>query len=51
MGQLKAGQRVLSEADIIDGNVELEPKRLNTVWVESEFLKLRARKLNKRRAK
>jgi hypothetical protein len=25
------------------GNVELEPKRLNTVWVEPEFLKLRAR--------
>jgi hypothetical protein len=24
------------------GNVELEPKRLNTVWVEPEFLKLRA---------
>jgi hypothetical protein len=29
------------------GNVELEPKRLNTVWVEPEFLKLRARKINK----
>ena len=28
------------------GNVELEPKRLNTVWVETEFLKLRARKIN-----
>jgi hypothetical protein len=26
------------------GNVELQPKRLNTVWVEPEFLKLRARK-------
>jgi len=26
------------------GNVELEPQRLNTVWVEPEFLKLRARK-------
>jgi hypothetical protein len=25
------------------GNVELEPKRLNAVWVEPEFLKLRAR--------
>jgi hypothetical protein len=25
------------------GNVELCPKRLNTVWVEAEFLKLRAR--------
>jgi hypothetical protein len=29
------------------GNVDLEPKRLNTVWVEPEFLKLRARKTNK----
>jgi hypothetical protein len=26
------------------GNVELQPKPLNTVWVEPEFLKLRARK-------
>jgi hypothetical protein len=26
------------------GNVELQPKRLNTVWIEPEFLKLRARK-------
>jgi len=26
------------------GNIELEPKRLNTVWIEPEFLKLRARK-------
>jgi hypothetical protein len=26
------------------GNVELQPKRLNSVWVEPEFLKLRARK-------
>ena len=26
------------------GNVELQPKRLDTVWVELEFLKLRARK-------
>jgi hypothetical protein len=33
------------------GNVELEPKRLNTVWVEPEFLKLRARKRNTRKAK
>ena len=33
------------------GNVELEPKRLNTVWVEPEFLKLRARKTNKRKAR
>jgi hypothetical protein len=31
------------------GNVELEPKRLNTVWVEPEFLKLRARKSKKRK--
>jgi len=26
------------------GNIELQPKRLNTVWIEPEFLKLRARK-------
>jgi hypothetical protein len=26
------------------GNVELHPKRLNSVWVEPEFLQLRARK-------
>lgn len=26
------------------GHIELEPKRLNTVWIEPEFLKLRARK-------
>ena len=26
------------------GNVELQPKPLNTVWVEPEFLKLRAKK-------
>jgi len=26
------------------GNAELHPKRLNSVWVEPEFLKLRARK-------
>lgn len=25
-------------------NVELEPKRMNTVWVEPEFLKLRAKR-------
>lgn len=31
------------------GNVELEPKRLNTVWIEPEFLKLRARSTKKRR--
>lgn len=33
------------------GNVELQPKRLDTVWVEPEFLKLRARKTNKRKTK
>jgi hypothetical protein len=26
------------------GNAELQPKPLNTVWVEPEFLRLRARK-------
>ncbi len=31
------------------GNVELEPKRLNTVWIEPEFLKLRSRKRNSQR--
>jgi hypothetical protein len=31
------------------GNVELEPKRLNTVWVEPEFLNLRARRTRKHR--
>jgi hypothetical protein len=33
------------------GNVELEPKRLNTVWVEPEYLELRARKTKKRNTK
>jgi hypothetical protein len=33
------------------GNVELEPKRMNTVWVEPQFVKLRARKSNKRKPK
>ncbi|HKW32346.1 MAG TPA: hypothetical protein VJN92_05050 [Candidatus Acidoferrum sp.] len=33
------------------GNVELAPKRLNTVWVEPEFLKLRARKVTARKRK
>jgi len=33
------------------GYVELQPKRLDTVWVEPEFLKLRARKSNKRKHK
>jgi len=31
------------------GNVELEPKRRNTVWIEPEFVKLRARKPKRRR--
>jgi hypothetical protein len=26
------------------GNVELQPKQLDTIWAEPEFLKLRARK-------
>jgi hypothetical protein len=26
------------------GNIELEPKRMNTVWIEPEFLTLRSRK-------
>jgi hypothetical protein len=30
------------------GHIELEPKRLNTVWIEPEFLKLRARKPKRR---
>jgi hypothetical protein len=29
------------------GNVELQPKRMNTVWIEPEFLRLRARKVKK----
>jgi hypothetical protein len=33
------------------GNVELQPKRLDIVWVEPEFLKLRARTSNKRKPK
>ncbi len=33
------------------GNVELQPKRLDTVWVEPEFLKLRTRKSNKHKHK
>jgi hypothetical protein len=31
------------------GNVELWPQRLNVVWIEPEFLKLRAKKKTKRR--
>ncbi len=30
------------------GNVELQPKRFDVVWVEPEFLKLRARKSKNR---
>lgn len=30
------------------GNVELEPKCMNTVWVEPEFLKLRAKRTKSR---
>ena len=30
------------------GNVELHPKRLNSVWVEPEFLELRAKKSKQR---
>jgi hypothetical protein len=30
------------------GNVELEPKRLNTVWIEPQFLRLRVRKAKAR---
>ena len=30
------------------GNVELEPKRMNTVWVEPEFLELRAKRTKRR---
>ena len=33
------------------GYVELHPKRLNSVWVKREFLKLRARKSKKRKPK
>src|SRR5215469_1642928 len=33
------------------GNLELEPKRLNIVWVEPEYLKLVARKAKKTHAK
>ncbi len=31
------------------GQVELRPSRLNYVWIEQEFLKLRARKRKKLR--
>jgi hypothetical protein len=31
------------------GNIELRPKRLNKVWIEPEFLTLRARKPRGRR--
>jgi hypothetical protein len=32
------------------GNIELQPKRLSTVWVEPEYLNLVARKPKKRKA-
>ena len=32
------------------GNFELEPKRVNTVWVEPEFLQLRAKRTKRRSA-
>jgi hypothetical protein len=32
------------------GNIELQPKRLSTIWIEPEFLKLRARKPNNQRS-
>jgi hypothetical protein len=33
------------------GNVELRPKRLDFVWIEPEFLKLRAARSTKRKRK
>lgn len=33
------------------GNAELKPKRLDTVWIEPEFLRLRARKAKKSKSK
>jgi hypothetical protein len=33
------------------GNAELKPKRLDTVWIEPEFLRLRARKATKSKSK
>lgn len=33
------------------GNVELEPKRLNTVWVQPEYLKLIKKRPTKRNTK
>lgn len=32
-------------------NVELYPKRWNTVWIEPEFLRLRARKVKQAKSK
>jgi hypothetical protein len=54
LGTEKRFKGVLGKAYTVRGfdeyrNVELEPKRLNTVWVEPEFLKLRARKSKKRK--
>jgi len=31
------------------GNIKLQPNRANAVWIEPEFLTLRARKLKKQR--
>ena len=33
------------------GNVELQPRRMNLVWIEPEFLKLRASRSTKRKRK
>lgn len=33
------------------GNVELCPKRWNTVWIEPEFLRLRARRVKQAKSK
>ena len=33
------------------GHVELEPTRLDSVWIEPEYLKLRARKPTKRKTR
>jgi hypothetical protein len=49
LGTKKLFKRMLGKVYTVQGfdkrgNVELRPKRLNFVWVEPEFLKLRARK-------
>ena len=51
MGTKKLFKRMLGKVYTVQGfdrygYVELHPKRLNSVWVEPEFLKLRARKRN-----